>query len=197
MLGFFFTIILEVFVVDDDMDQTWLGLPDVADIEVGQTLQAFEGLPDATISEQTSETNPDTVGAASLLSTETQERMKISLHRANLKKELMSVFEHEDIMTKFVVVKMINEHGNEEKGKGSGAIRDALSLFWQDAYLSLMLGEDERVPCIRHDMSRNHWQAVARIVLKGFVQESYFPIQISQVFIVSLVFGEDVISREM
>jgi hypothetical protein len=100
-------------------------------------------------------------------------------------------------MTKFLVVKMINKHGNEEKGEGSGVIRDALSLFWQDANLSLMLGEDERVPCIRHDMSRNHWQAVARILLKGFIQERYFPIQISQVFIVSLVFGVDVISRKM
>jgi hypothetical protein len=58
---------------------------------MSQTLQAFEGLPDATISEQTSETNPGTGDAASLLSTETQERMEISLHRANLKKELMSV----------------------------------------------------------------------------------------------------------
>ena len=36
----------------------------------------------------------------------------------------------------------------------------SLSFFWQDAYVSLMLGEDERVPYIRHDMSRNHWQAV-------------------------------------
>ena len=100
-------------------------------------------------------------------------------------------------MTKFVVVKMINEYGNEEKGEGQGVIRDALSLFWQDAYVSLMLGEDERVPCIWHDMSRNHWQAVARIFLKGFLQERYFPIQISQVFVISLVFGEDFIWRDV
>ena len=136
-------------------------------------------------------------GAALLSSAEIEEKLEISIHRTNLKKELISVFEHEDIMTKFEVVKMINEYRNEEKGEGQGVIRDALSLFWQDAYVSLMLGEDERVPCIRHDMSRNHWQAVARIFLKGFLQERYFPIQISQVFVTSLVFGEDFISREM
>ena len=51
---------------------------------------------------------------------------------------------------------MINDHGKEEKGEGIGVVRDALSLFWQDAYVSLMLGEHERVRCIRHDMGRNH-----------------------------------------
>ena len=193
----FCSIVLDVFVNDDDLDPTLLELPDVSDIPVDQTLPASQSLPDSTEDEQTFEPNRGRVDPALLLSAEIQDRKEISLHRTNLRKELMSVFEHEDIMSKFLVVKMINEHGNEEKGEGIGVVRDALSLFWQDAYISLMLGEDERVPCIRHDMNRNHWQACARIFLKGFVQEKYFPIQIPQVFIVSLVFGEDSISREM
>ena len=143
------------------------------DVHVGQTSQAVPRLSDTTIYGQTSEPNPGTGDAALLSSAEIEEKLGISIHRTNLKKELISVFEHEDIMTKFVVVKMINEYGNEEKGEGQGVIHDALSLFWQDAYVSLMLGEDERVPCIRHDMSRNHWQAVARIFLKRFLQERY------------------------
>ena len=192
-----FTFVLEIFVNDDDLDQTLSELPDAVDVHVGQTSQAVPRLSDTTIYGQTSEPNPGTGDAALLSSAEIEEKLEISIHRTNLKKELISVFEHEDIMTKFVVVKMINEYGNEEKGEGQGVIRDALSLFWQDAYVSLMLGEDERVRCIRHDMSRNHWQAVARIFLKGFLQERYFPIQISQVFVTSLVFGEDFISREM
>ena len=83
-----------------------------------------------------------------MFSTKVQERMQIFFHRVNLKTELVSVFEHEDIMTKFLVVKMINKHGNEEKCEGSGVICDALPLFWQEAYISLMLGKDKRVPCI-------------------------------------------------
>ena len=57
-----------------------------------------------------------------------------------------------------------------------------------------MLGKEERVPCIRHDMCKHHWQAVARIFLKGFLQANYFPIQILQV---SLTFGEDAITNDM
>ena len=95
-------------------------------------------------------------------------------------------------MSKFVVIKMINEHANEEKGEGKGVICIALSLFWQDAYVNLMLGEDKRRRCIRYDMRRNHWSAVTRIFLEGI-----FLIQISQVFVPLLVFGEDFISREV
>ncbi len=126
-----------------------------------------------------------------------QDKINIRLHRANLKKELITLFEDKDIVNKFLEVKMINEHGNDEKGEGCGVVRDAFSLFWNDAYLSLMLGEEERVPCIRHDMGKQQWQAVARIFLKGFFQTGYFPIQISQVFLISLMFGEDAITNDM
>ena len=39
---------------------------------------------------------------------------------------------------------MINEHGNEEKSEGCGVVCDAFSLFWQDAYIVLMLGEENK-----------------------------------------------------
>ena len=150
----FFTIILDVFGDDNDLDQTLLELRDMSDTAVGQGLQVSRGLLDSTESGQTSESNPGVGDPVLLLSGEIPERMEISLHRTNLRKELMSIFEHEEIMTKFVVLKMINEHGNEENGEGIGVIRDALSLFCQDAYISFMLGEDERVPCLRHDMNK-------------------------------------------
>ena len=75
--------------------------------------------------------------------------------------------------------------GVEEKGEGVGVARDAFSLFWRDVYNSYMLGEDERVPSIRHDVSREKWQATAnaRILLKGYTQERYFPIKISSLFV--------------
>ena len=107
----FFTIILDVFDDDNDLDQTLLELPDMSDTAVGQALQVSRGLLDSTESGQTSESNPGAGDPVLLLSGEIQERMEISLHRTILRKELMSIFEHKDIMTKFVVVKMINEHG--------------------------------------------------------------------------------------
>ena len=59
-----------------------------------------------------------------------------------------------------------------------------------------MLGEDERVPIIRHDVSKPMWQAIARVMLKGYFQEHYFPIQISPVFL-SCLFGEESVTLEM
>ena len=91
---------------------------------------------------------------------------------------------------------MISDHGYDEKGEGCGVVRDAFSLLWQDSYVSLMLGE-ERVTCIRHDICKQHWQAVARIFLKDFLRAGYISIQISQVFLISLMFGEDAITNDM
>ncbi len=73
---------------------------------------------------------------------------------------------------------MINDHGNVEKWEDDGVLRDAISLFWRESYISMMLGEGERGLCIRHDMRRSHLEAVARILLYGFIQEGYFPIQL-------------------
>lgn len=100
-------------------------------------------------------------------------------------------------MSKVVDVKMIDCRGIDEKGEGVGVVRDAFSLFWNDVYNSLMLGEDQRVPSIRHDMKKEKWEALARVFLKGYTQERYFPIKISQVFMCSCLFGEDSVSEEI
>eukprot|EP00794_Sanderia_malayensis_P013438 gene13438-14821_t len=121
----------------------------------------------------------------------------LTLHRSNIRKELLEAHLCEDIMKSSIKVKMINDHGNEEKGEDDGVLRDALSLFWRESYISMMLGEGERAPCIRHDMRRTHWQAVARILLHGFIQEQYFSIQLSVVFLLSILYGEESITEKM
>ena len=96
-----------------------------------------------------------------------------------------------------IIVEMLNERGIAEKGKGSGVFKDALSLFWKDVYDSLMLGEGERVPFIRHDFQRKQWEAIARILLKGYQVHQYFPLRLSKTFVVSCLFGESAVSDEM
>ena len=49
---------------------------------------------------------------------------------------------------------MVNDYKYEEKGEGSGVVRNAFSLFWQDSYVSLMLGEGEHATCICHNMGK-------------------------------------------
>jgi hypothetical protein len=119
------------------------------------------------------------------------------IHRTNVKHDFLQYFSDSGILKKFISVKMIDPRGIEEKGEGAGAVRDAISLFWKDIYNSYMLGENERVPIIRHDVSKAMWQALARVLLKGYSQERYFPIQISPVFLSCCLFGEESVTPEM
>ena len=55
-------------------------------------------------------------------------------------------------MTCPIKIVMINAFGNEELGEDDGGVlRDALSAFWSTFYDSCTLGEEERVPALRHD----------------------------------------------
>lgn len=91
-------------------------------------------------------------------SSETQNRLTLSIemNRQNVKNDMLKVFSDESKLS-FNIENM----GNVEKGTGSGLIREAFSLFWNEAYDSLMLGVEERIPCIRHDYQRVQWEAVA------------------------------------
>ena len=120
----------------------------------------------------------------------------MKVHRSTVKKDMVNTFLDSSIMSNKLDVKMIDGRGLEESGEGGGVVRDAFSLFWSDAYNSLMSGEDERVPSVRHDMNREKWEAVSRVLVKGYTQEHYLPIRISQVFLCSCLFGEDSISQK-
>ena len=119
------------------------------------------------------------------------------IHRCNVKSDLLNYFSNDTLLHKVVSVKMVDARGTVEKGEGIGVVRDMLSLFWNDVYNSFMLGEDERVPYIRHDVTRDKWQAVARVFAKGFTQLGYFPIRLSKVFLSSCLFGEDSVTEDM
>ena len=132
-----------------------------------------------------------------LLPPDQMETEVLVIHRTQVKHDLLHYFGDNNILKKCISVKMIDPRGIEEKGQGIGIVRDAISLFWKDVYNSYMLGEDERVPIIRHDVSKPMWQAIARVMLKGYFQECYFPIQISPVFLSCCLFGEESVTPEM
>lgn len=133
----------------------------------------------------------------SLLPLEGMENEELVIHRTQVKHDFLHYFADSSILNKCINVKMIDPRGIEEKGQGGGVVRDAISLFWKDVYNSYMLGEGERVPIIRHDVSKAMWQAIARVLFKGYFQERYFPIQISSVFLSCCLFGEESVTREM
>jgi len=89
-----------------------------------------------------------------------------------------------------IVFKIINEKGDEEKGIGLGVDREVYSMFWSDVSDSYLIGADQRVPFVRHDLYIPEWQAIGNILVKGFLDTGFFPIVISYSFIHYCLFGE-------
>lgn len=115
----------------------------------------------------------------------------IRVHRSLVRQDMLDIFSDESILKYTLSVIIINQQGNEESGAGIGPLREIFSLFWKDCYESHMLGEIERVPYIRHDFNRNKFEAVARIIVKGYKDCQYFPVKISKSFLVACLFGEE------
>ena len=121
----------------------------------------------------------------------------IKVHRSHLRGDMLEIFSDPSILKFSLNAIIINQLGHEEAGQGSGVLREVFSLFWKDFYESHMLGETERVPYIRHDFNRERWEAVGRILVKGYTDSQYFPHKISKAFLAACLFGERSISCEM
>lgn len=82
-----------------------------------------------------------------------------------------------------LVVIFIGNNVREEEGKVAGVLHDALSTFWNQLFNSLTVGAQEKVPAIRHDYQSAEWQAIARILMYGYIKERYFPLLLSRAFV--------------
>ena len=56
----------------------------------------------------------------------------------------------------------------------------------------MTIGERERVPFVRHDYFVEEWEAVGRILVKGYMSISYFPTFLSKTFLCYCLFGNQV-----
>ena len=79
---------------------------------------------------------------------------------------------------------------NEEVGRGDGVAGDIYSSFWIDVSDSLFIGEKERVSFIRHDLYKRKWEAIGKILAKGFNDTGYFPTMISKSFVQYCFYGD-------
>lgn len=128
-----------------------------------------------------------------------QSTMEIKVHRANIRNDMLTIFADPCILDECITLDVIfiNRRGEEEAGRGSGLLRDLLSLFWKEVYQSLMVGEIERVPSIRHDFQRPEWEAIGRILMKGFSSCQYFPLMLSKTFFITCLYGESAVSEDL
>ena len=62
--------------------------------------------------------------------------------------------------------------------------------FWKEVANSLLIGETERVPYVRHYIFQYEWEAIEKILLKGYVDTGYFPVILSKDFVRYTLFEE-------
>ena len=120
----------------------------------------------------------------------------IRIHRGHVLKELIDYYKMHDNKNR-VEIQMILPNGIEEVAEDNGGVfRDAITEFWQEFYERLTVGETVKVPAIRHNMSQADWEACAKILVVGYREEGYFPIQLAQPFLEFTMYGDDGVSGE-
>ena len=122
---------------------------------------------------------------------------KIAVNRDNILKDMIREFLDDGIMNHKIEVVFIDQRGEVEKGRGAGLLREALSVFWREYFMSLSVGAEAKVPSIRHDYQKAQWESVARVLVVGFIQANYFPISMSLAFFASSLFGEESVSSQV
>ena len=68
--------------------------------------------------------------------------------------------------------KIINERGQLEPGTEVGVICEVFTLFGKEVPIAMTIGERGRVPFVRHDYFVEEWEAVGRIIVKGYMSIS-------------------------
>ncbi|XP_035985847.1 uncharacterized protein LOC110368198 isoform X1 [Fundulus heteroclitus] len=113
----------------------------------------------------------------------------IVVQRGNCLSDLLAAFLDPDIMNKEVHIKRKLPNGELEQGEGSGVVRDCLSEFWGEFYSKCTLGANVKTPFLRHEYQVEEWQAIARILVTGWITVRYFPLLLPLPFLEETLYG--------
>ena len=116
----------------------------------------------------------------------------LKVRRSFIQKDMIEHFKHDSYMNAQLTFSITNDMGKDELGAGIGVTQEVFTLFWKSFANSMTIGERERVPIVRHDLYIDEWEAVARILVKGYKMISYFPTFMSKTFMCYCLFGRDV-----
>ena len=117
----------------------------------------------------------------------------IRVHRANIQQEMVCAFKTDKITNTPIKFQFINEKGQDE----DGVSREAYTIFWIAFFESSADGESVRVSAIFPEYGMEEWQAVGRILVKGYIEHRVFPLKLAEPFFVALLFGEEAISPDV
>lgn len=112
------------------------------------------------------------------------------VHRGHVLEEMIEQFLYIEI-DNILEIEIYLPNGEKEVAQNVGGVfRDILSEFWNDFFLKYTVGSYAKIPVLRHDFDGNKWLTVAKILKKGWLDEKYFPIQFSKIFMEKCMFGE-------
>ena len=103
------------------------------------------------------------------------------------------VFKDPTISDKAVQYIFVDEQGHDAQGVS----RDVYSAFWEAFLLKFTDGEGFRIPVLSNELGDTEWEAVGRILLKGYRDHRYFPVSIAPGFFVALCHGENAVTPEI
>ncbi|KAK6472735.1 hypothetical protein HHUSO_G28534 [Huso huso] len=111
--------------------------------------------------------------------------------------EICSNFMDPTILNKQINIGHILPNGDIEKAHDlGGVLKDTLTEFWEDFYSKCTVGRDVKVPCLRHDLGREEWKAIGRVLAFSWTTMGYWPIKLSKTFIHHCLFPELAIYNE-
>ena len=91
------------------------------------------------------------------------------------------------INTEFINCKRLLGSGEIERGEGNGVIRDSLSAFWEQFYITSCSGTDLKVPVLQPRLGELEWKAVALVFIWGYKKFKYYPFKLAPVFYQSIL----------
>ncbi|XP_023810815.1 uncharacterized protein LOC111948006 isoform X1 [Oryzias latipes] len=115
----------------------------------------------------------------------------VSIRRINVVQDLIDVFMDPEVLNTKLKMDLNNEKGFDS----DGVSREVYSAFWE-LFLEQCEGEEERVPRLRPDFTQEHWEAVGRVWLKGYLDHGIIPIQLSPAFVLAFCQGVSSVDEE-
>lgn len=142
--------------------------------------------PQEEIPSQSSEVAP-------LVTHENSTSKVLRVRRVNILHDMVEQFKDASVVEANLSFIFVDECGVD----ASGVARDAFSGFWEAFFLNCADGEIEYVPALQPEYGKEEWEAVGRILLKGFQGHGFFPVKLSLAFVVCLLHGEYEVTPDM
>ncbi|KAL4230226.1 hypothetical protein ACF0H5_010611 [Mactra antiquata] len=117
----------------------------------------------------------------------------IKLHRTMVLNELIQSYKDPDILERSIEFLYIDEKGEDAQGVS----RDVYAAFWEQFLLKFTDGEDFRIPVLSNELGDVEWEAIGRILAKGYKDLQYFPVSLAPVFFVAMTLGESAVTTEL